>query len=93
VSGCPAIGSAITEKGLARFAQLGITLNPQSRRKRCSACLDWSERRFHLGGEAGAAFFVLCEQKEWLTRTPGFREVSLTPTGVRAFKKWFTVEV
>ena len=82
-------GSALTAKGLEQFALLGITLNPYSRRKKCSACLDWSERRFHLGGEAGAAFFAHCEQQKWITRTPGYREVSITFIGKRAIRKIF----
>lgn len=86
-------GSAITEKGLQQFERLGMTLNAQSRRKQCSACLDWSERRFHLGGEAGAAFFRYGEQKDWFTRVPGYREVSITPAGKRALKKGFGVDI
>ena len=84
-------GSALTDQGRQQFALLGIALNPQSRRKKCSACLDWSERRFHLGGEAGAAFFAHCEQQQWITRTAGYREVVITPTGKRAIKKIFAI--
>ena len=84
-------GSAITDQGRQQFALLGIVLNPQSRRKKCSACLDWSERRFHLGGEAGAAFFAHCEQQQWIIRTAGYREVVITPTGKRAIKKIFAI--
>ncbi|WJV64369.1 hypothetical protein PCO86_12740 [Pectobacteriaceae bacterium CE70] len=62
-------------------------------KKACCACLDWSERRFHLGGAAGAAFFITCEQKGWLTKTPGFREVTITPDGKRAFRKLFNVDI
>ncbi|WP_299999098.1 helix-turn-helix transcriptional regulator [uncultured Cedecea sp.] len=86
-------GSALTVKGQQQFALLGITLNPQVRRKKCSACLDWSERRFHLGGEAGAAFFAWCEQQQWITRTPGYREVSITLAGKRALKNLFGILV
>ncbi|MCS3433808.1 helix-turn-helix transcriptional regulator [Klebsiella sp. BIGb0407] len=86
-------GSALTAKGLQQFAQLGITLNSHSRRKKCSACLDWSERRFHLGGEAGAAFFAHCERQRWITRVPGYREVSITLAGKRAINKLFGVTV
>lgn len=84
-------GSALTDKGRAQFARLGITLPADSRRKACCACLDWSERRFHLGGQAGAALFTFCEQNGWLTRMPGFREVTFTPSGKLAFKRLFGV--
>jgi len=86
-------GSAITDKGQQQFALAGITLNPHTRRKKCSACLDWSERRFHLGGEAGAAFFAHCEQQQWVTRTVGYREVTITSAGKQAIKKWFGIVV
>lgn len=86
-------GSTLTAKGKQQFERLGITTNPHSRRKACSACLDWSERRYHLGGEAGAAFFAYCEQKKWLTRLVGYREVIFTPAGQRAMKKWFGVVI
>lgn len=82
-------GAAMTLSGQEQFLRLGIILNPKTRRKECCACLDWSERRFHLGGEAGAAFFAHCEQKGWLSRSQGFREVTITSGGKRAFKKLF----
>lgn len=87
----PRDGAMLTEKGHQQFTRLGIALNPKTRRKLCCGCLDWSERRFHLGGEAGAAFFLHCEHQGWLNRVPGFREVILTTSGRQNFKKWFNV--
>lgn len=86
-------GISITLEGRKQFQQLGIVFDPKTRRKECCACLDWSERRFHLGGYAGAAFLIHCEQKGWLTRTQGFREVNITSDGKLAFKKLFNVSV
>lgn len=86
-------GAAMTPTGSMQFQKLGVVLDPKTRRKACCACLDWSERRFHLGGAAGAAFFITCEQKGWLTKTPGFREVTITPDGKRAFRKLFNVDI
>ncbi|MBA4711554.1 MAG: winged helix-turn-helix transcriptional regulator [Citrobacter pasteurii] len=82
-------GSSMTPSGQEQFRELGIMSKPKTRRKTCCGCLDWSERRFHLGGEAGAVFFAHCEQKGWLTRIPGFREVTITNSGKPAFKKLF----
>lgn len=56
-------GSALTVRGREQFLQRGIALNTSSRRRICCACLDWSERRFHLGGEAGAALLTHLESK------------------------------
>lgn len=85
-------GAALTTNGVAHFRHLGIALNPTSRRKACCACLDWSERRFHLGGDAGAALLLHCEHKGWLARTPGFREVTITASGRLALKNLFNVD-
>lgn len=82
-------GASMTPLGQEQFRELGIMSTSKMRRKACCGCLDWSERRFHLGGEAGAAFFTHCEQKGWLTRTPGFREITVTSSGKLAFKKLF----
>jgi len=84
-------GSAITQEGRKQFLQLGISLDQKTSRKPCCACLDWSERRFHLGGYAGAAFLHHCEQHKWLTRTPGYREVYITQREKLAFQKHFNV--
>lgn len=86
-------GTSMTPSGQEQFRELGIMLNPKTRRKTCCGCLDWSERRFHLGGEAGAALYTHCEQKGWLTRTPGFRDVNITASGKRAFERLFSLYI
>ncbi|WP_312077803.1 helix-turn-helix transcriptional regulator [Leclercia sp.] len=83
-------GSALTLSGREAFLTLGITLNSKTRRKACCACLDWSERRFHLGGEAGAALLVHLETKGWIQRVVGFREVVVTASGQRAIDRHFS---
>ena len=74
-------GASLTEAGLAFFTRMGLPLESKSTRKRSCACLDWSERRFHLGGHAGAVLLLYFETKGWIRRTPGFREVTLTAKG------------
>ncbi|MEM6052098.1 helix-turn-helix transcriptional regulator [Erwinia sp. P7711] len=74
-------GTALTPAGKSHFQNLGAVLNPRPRRKSCCPCLDWSERRFHLGGDAGSALMTLFLQKEWITRTQGYREVKVTDSG------------
>jgi len=83
-------GSALTVRGREQFLQRGIALNASSRRRVCCACLDWSERRFHLGGEAGAALLTHLESKEWILRIPAFREVTVTASGRRALNQHFS---
>lgn len=84
-------GNALTATGRLHFQKLGVEINPDARRKACCACLDWSERRFHLGGEAGAAMLSAFEQKGWLRRIQGYREVSVTEEGRRAFGRVFGI--
>lgn len=74
-------GASLTENGLAFFTRMGLPLESKSTRKRSCACLDWSERRFHLGGHAGAVLLIYFETQGWIRRTPGFREVTLTAKG------------
>ena len=46
----------VSEEGIAFFTRLGVdcTTPNKSRRRFVCACLDWSERRPHLGGAFGA---------------------------------------
>lgn len=82
-------GTALTAIGKDQLQRLGTVLNPHTRRKPCCPCLDWSERRCHLGGDAGAALMALLLQKAWISRTPGYREVSVTTSGKVAMSRLF----
>jgi DNA-binding transcriptional ArsR family regulator len=53
----------------------------QQRRPLCRACLDWSERRSHLGGALGAALLSRFEALGWMRRVAGSRIVQVTPKG------------
>lgn len=82
-------GDALTAAGKVHFQRLGAELHPRPRRKACCPCLDWSERRFHLGGDAGRALMTLFLQKGWISRIPGYREISVTDSGRVAMRRWF----
>ena len=45
------------------------------------SCLDWTERRFHLGGPLGVAITDQLLQRDWLRRHEGSRALLLTPPG------------
>lgn len=45
------------------------------------SCLDWTERRFHLGGPLGVAITDQLLQRDWLRRQTGSRALLLTPPG------------
>jgi hypothetical protein len=86
-------GAALTAAGEASFSRLGISLDAGTRRKACCACLDWSERRSHLGGAAGAALLQWGVQKGWFTLTPGYREVTISDAGKRALRQHFRLSL
>jgi DNA-binding transcriptional ArsR family regulator len=81
----------LTPKGERVFASLGVDVAAarDSRRRFAFACLDWSERRAHLGGAIGAAFLAMAKAKRWVTMARDGRAVTLTVTGYRELSKHF----
>lgn len=55
----------------------------------CRLCLDWSERRHHLGGAPAAALLTLFLKRRWLVRGTTKRALRLTESGRRAFDLHF----
>ena len=51
----------------------------------CKPCLDWTERRHHLGGVLGAALCDHCLAHGWLQRMRDSRAPTITPEGRAAF--------
>jgi DNA-binding transcriptional ArsR family regulator len=86
-------GSALTHDGQLALEKMGMQLNRRSKRKPCCACLDWSERRMHLGGAVGAALLSLLIDKQWLKPVQGYREVNVTPAGKDALNRCFGVQL
>ncbi|MEU2545839.1 winged helix-turn-helix domain-containing protein [Streptomyces roseolus] len=85
-------GFALTEQGLAWFAGLGIPLVPKGRRPLARACLDWTERRPHLAGLAGAALCAHALDSGWCVRIGSERAVKVTPAGERALRRELGIE-
>ena len=86
-------GSTVTLYGQQQFAALRIDMSQPGRRKACCGCLDWSERRFHLGGYAGGALLTAFNAQGWLTRQPGYREVAFSEAGIRHLRQVFAITV
>ena len=53
------------------------------RRRFAFACVDWSERRPHLGGALAAALLDVALRRRWVTRDLDSRAVRVTPAGRR----------
>jgi DNA-binding transcriptional ArsR family regulator len=74
-----------TPSGTEGFSALGIDLGATLARRRrfACACLDWSERRPHLGGALGAAVLQTALRRRWLTKDLDSRALDLTELGRR----------
>jgi DNA-binding transcriptional ArsR family regulator len=80
-------GPALTGDGARWLAALGITLPPAARRPLIRSCLDWTERRPHLAGAAGAALCSHALGSGWITRIGTGRAVALTDAGRNALRE------
>ncbi|MFH8563535.1 ArsR/SmtB family transcription factor [Streptomyces sp. NPDC017988] len=85
-------GFALTDQGVAWFGELGIELTRGGRRPLARACLDWTERRPHLAGVAGAALCGHALDSGWCVRIGSQRAVRVTPAGARAFGAHLGIE-
>ncbi|MFE7909612.1 ArsR/SmtB family transcription factor [Streptomyces albogriseolus] len=77
-------GFALTDAGLDWFGALGVDLDGRGRRPLARACLDWTERRPHLAGAAGAALCRHLLEQGWCVRIGSGRAVKVTGTGEQA---------
>lgn len=84
-------GLTLSDAGRAFAEDFGIDLAPleKSRAPMCRECLDWSERRNHLAGSLGRAFFARMEGLGWLRREPDSRAVLFSAPGAKDFAARF----
>ncbi|WP_314176697.1 ArsR/SmtB family transcription factor [Streptomyces winkii] len=82
-------GFSVTDQGLEWFGQLGIDLTPRpgSRRPMARSCLDWTERRPHLAGRAGAALCSYALDEGWCRRIGSGRALKVTGKGRDALEE------
>jgi DNA-binding transcriptional ArsR family regulator len=75
----------ITRDGALAFEALGIDLEATRtlRRSFAYACLDWSERRPHVGGALGAALLRVALKRKWVVRDLDSRALGVTSLGRR----------
>jgi DNA-binding transcriptional ArsR family regulator len=75
----------VTGAGEDGLKRLGIDVEAlrSLRRRFAFACLDWSERRPHIGGALGAALLKLALSKKWVTQDMEGRGLKLTALGRR----------
>jgi DNA-binding transcriptional ArsR family regulator len=82
----------VTEDGRRYLAKRGIDVAAldNGRRPLCRPCLDWSERRCHLGGALGAAIFDLILARGWVARDRGTRVIRFGEAGEAAIAAWLS---
>lgn len=95
----PARGDAsayeLNPAGTQALEKLGVDVQAARRLRRrfAYACLDWSERRPHLGGALAAAVFALAMKRKWVTRDLDSRALEITSAGRRELRAKFGVEI
>jgi DNA-binding transcriptional ArsR family regulator len=82
---------SLTPAGEKALATLGIDVQAaaKSRRRFAYACVDWSERRPHLGGAIGAALLHTALTKRWVVQDSYSRALEVTRSGRREFNARF----
>lgn len=81
-------GWSLTSAGHEWLRELGADTEAlgRTRRPMVRSCLDWTERRPHLAGAAGAAVCSRFFQAGWIERIGSDRAVRLTVTGKAALR-------
>jgi DNA-binding transcriptional ArsR family regulator len=85
----------ITMAGTKGVETLGIDLEATRnlRRRFACACLDWSERRPHVGGALGAALLNVALKRKWVIRDLDSRALAVTSLGRREMRTRFGIQV
>jgi DNA-binding transcriptional ArsR family regulator len=88
-------GCELTPAGCSEFEALGIDVEAarSQRRRFAFACVDWSERRPHLGGAMGAAVLHHALRKKWVSQDLDSRILRVTATGRRELMSRFGLAV
>jgi hypothetical protein len=81
------VDHGLTDAGRAWLAERGF-VRGDGRRPFCRICLDWSERRHHLGGALGAQILSRALDEGWARRGEG-RVIDFSPRGGVAFDRLF----
>ena len=81
----------LTDSGAVALELLGLDIAAlrTGRRRFACPCLDWSERRPHLGGALGAGWLALSLRRGWVRQALDDRALAVTPKGVRELPELF----
>jgi len=85
----------LTPQGTKAFEAVGIDIEATRglRRRFACACLDWSERRPHIGGALGAALLKVALKRRWVLQDLDSRVLEVTGIGRREILNRFGLRV
>jgi DNA-binding transcriptional ArsR family regulator len=85
----------VSLNGTKEFEALGIDIQATRmlRRRFACACLDWSERRPHIGGALGAALLNIALKRKWVVQDLDSRALGITSLGRREMLTRFGLHV
>jgi len=85
----------LTLDGAKAFVALGIDIEAarRLRRRLAYACLEWSERRPHMGGALGAAILRVALKRDWVVQDLDSRALDVTSRGRREMLTRFGLHV
>lgn len=80
----------LTEDGACFFDSIHIDVAQVKKQSGLfvKPCLDWTERKFHLGGSLGRAFFTMCVEHNLIVQNPTSRGITLSKAGEEFFKSF-----
>jgi DNA-binding transcriptional ArsR family regulator len=83
----------VMPSGMEFLSKLGVDLSLAHAKRRvfCRPCLDWTERRSHIGGAVGAALAQRCFELKWIERVRESRALNITPAGRRGLLEFFAL--
>ena len=85
----------LTSAGVKMLSKLGVDVEAirDARRRFAFGCIDWSERKPHLGGAVGAALLKLLLENGWVDRDIESRALFVTRRGNRELLAHFGLHV
>ncbi|WP_214407171.1 ArsR/SmtB family transcription factor [Pseudonocardia lacus] len=84
----------LTEGGVAVLGGMGVVVARERTRPLVRQCLDWSQRRHHLAGTAGARLLDTLLERRWLQRSATRpRELRLSRSGREGLRAHLGIEL
>jgi DNA-binding transcriptional ArsR family regulator len=85
----------VSSAGMRALSGLGVDVEAVRglRRRFAFACLDWSERRPHVGGALGAALLGIALKRKWVVQDLDSRALEVTSYGRREMMERFGVRI